>query len=163
MNSKLMLLLEDEDDDQEKSLSTQFSWTINRDGSWDYKNSIHTCHGYFVEIPYRGAYNSNNPTDLELHLGDIVGIKDGQCWRARHHITKPFDLLGIVVGWYDHSDIVIVQISGIITMGKEDFTPGRILYLTTSYGCPVHLKSERSSTSIGIALTKNQMLFFQKD
>jgi len=143
------------------TLPKQFSWKVLPDGRWDYDNGTHKGIGHFITVAYSGAHGEASPADHGLHLGDVVGVAEGRCWRVKATRTAaPFDCWGIAMGWYEDSDGVLVQITGTVKGIGSEWHPGtRCCLPFYGYGKPEQATPRNSHIfPIGLALTRTDML-----
>lgn len=140
----------------------RFQWKVNEDHTWTFDNGDYQGVGHFVTALYSGAHGEANPTDHGLHLGDTLGIKNGRCWRVRaSQIPTMFDCYGIAMGWFEDSDGVFVQISGVVQGIGKTWEPGCRVYLPFhGFGTPDQTTrtTRRDAFPIGIAITPENLL-----
>tara|TARA_B100000745_G_scaffold300447_1_gene254463 strand:+ start:8190 stop:8714 length:525 start_codon:yes stop_codon:yes gene_type:complete len=148
-------------EDEEATLSHSYTWAELEDGRWSYSNGKYSGVGYFIQVSYYGAHQSSNPGDQSLYLGDVVGISSGKAWKVRSTERKVplFDTWGIAMGWYDNSDTIIVQITGIVrTIGEGWGAGGRVYVPLHGYGLPQQAPRSQFTFPIGVALNETDLL-----
>ena len=161
--SKLALLFDD-GDLTNATLDKRFEWSVLADGSWAFSNGIHTATGHVITPVYSGAHKGN-PSDHSLNLGDVVGIKQGRCWRVQaSRIPLTFDCYGIALGWYEDSDAALVMVAGRINGFPGQWVPGGRLYLPFyGFGPPDQTARSRGDAfPIGLAVGEQSMLLIPR-
>ena len=146
------------------NLNQKFEWEELDNGKWKFTNGTHTAEGYFITVLYSGAHKGN-PNEHSLRLGDVMGVRQGHCWRVKAStIPNNFDSYGIALGWYEENDAALIMVSGYIKDIGEKWTEGSRVYLPFyGFGKPEQTKRSRTDRiPIGIALTKTDMLLIPR-
>jgi hypothetical protein len=88
-----------------------------------------------------------------------MGIRGGQCWKiSEGNMDMGFDCLGIAMGWYDDTDGVFVQVTGIVKDLHTHWTPGGRVVVPTLYGLPEQPGRRRQSVPLGMAKSERDLL-----
>ena len=146
-SSKLAFLMDGSLEGNE--LPKQFRWTEQDDGTWEYSNGSQTGTGHFITAAYQGAHGSSSPNHQPLHLGDVLGITNGKCWRVKASDTG-----------YEDSDGVLVQITGKVRGLGVNWLPGNRVYLPFyDYGKPEQMRRSRQDRiPVGLAVNDTDLL-----
>mgnify|MGYP003393585701 CR=1 FL=1 len=162
MSSKLAFLMDGSGEG--KLLGSAFSWKEMHDGTWEFSNGEYPGRGHFIVVSYAGAAGrQHNAAQHELRVGYTMGVKDGRCWKicaeAGELAHFDFSCQGIAQGWFEDSDGVFVQISGVVRGIGSKWTAGSKVYVPQLYGKPEQTtKPRRSGGPLGIALNETDLL-----
>ena len=138
-------------------LPKEFRWEVLPNGTWDYTNGTYRGVGHFITVNYKGAHGDAGITDHELHLGDVMGMAKGKCWRVKGS-PNLFECWGIAMGWFEDGDGVLVQITGTVFNIGNNWNPGSRCYLPRyGFGKPDQYRSVNSSP-LGIAISPTNMV-----
>lgn len=159
MASKLSFLMDGSGEG--KSLGKSFYWKEHSDGTIEFHNDSYNGRGHFVVASYAGAAGRTGPTNHELRIGYVMGMSNGKCWKVCESNGDPnhFDSWGIAMGWYEDTDGVFVQVSGVVKAIGAQWYAGNRVYVPSNYGLPEQLSRKPANGSpIGVALNYRDLL-----
>ena len=135
-----------------------FSWKAMSDGTWEFQNGMYPGRGHYIVSSYGGAAGRAGYVDHELRVGYVMGVRGGQCWKVSEGTDTGFDCFGIAMGWYDDTDGVFVQGTGVIKGLHTRWVPGGRVVVPALYGLPEQPTRRRQPTVLGIAKNERDLL-----